>query len=347
MLLNLSQLDQTRYSWQPLLSYKRIMSIVVGERRVGKTFRIACGCVKEALEKHDMTFMWLRITKKEIEGASALFFEDIMRFNVFPDYKFETVGSFGYAINQSTKDRFAICYFGFIKDASNIKGFALPSITKVILDEFMQEKGSIICKYEDELLHSILFSVFSLRKIHCICIGNACTILNPILVHYHIKNIDRAFTKTKECVVENTNYEPIYNKFRKNARDSDFGKIIKGTDYEKYALNNEFALDDTDGVLPYKTTTEPLLAIQLEGGLINVYDEKDLMYFKKVKKTNALSVTPFTKFAKDDTIYMTYNDKLFKKIFTISTKKPCMYSDLSSKNDILLLRDKALHTLNT
>lgn len=97
MFLNKSNLDSTRYNSQLLLSYKRKLSMVVGERRVGKTFHFVWKLVEKSLKKHAITFMWLRIMKTEIDEAKASFFEDIEKFNIFPEYSFKVVGNYGYA----------------------------------------------------------------------------------------------------------------------------------------------------------------------------------------------------------------------------------------------------------
>ena len=83
MFYNTTKLDNTRYDLSLLLSYKRQVSMVVGDRRVGKTFRVLRECVKVALKTHSLSFVWLRITKKESDEIKDTFFDDIIAYNVF------------------------------------------------------------------------------------------------------------------------------------------------------------------------------------------------------------------------------------------------------------------------
>lgn len=346
MFLNYSNLDPTRYDYQPALSYKRMMTFVVGDRRVGKTFKYKLRAIKRSLIKHAITFMWLRIMKTEIDEAKASFFEDIEKLNVFPEYSFKVVGNYGYATLLDTGETFPICYFGFIKNAQTIKGTAFPYVECVYLDEFMQEEGMQPCRNMVTLLFSILYSVFSLKTIRCVLLGNAVTMVNPFFVHYGVRDINRSFTKGKDYVIENVNFEPRYAKFRENAKQSDFGKLVKGTDYEKYALDNKFVLDDTSDVEKKKLSkNDNICAFQLEN-LVNVYVDKDYLYFEKVKKTDAPTYTPFVNKAKNDIIYMKYSAELFKRIFSLVNVRKVVYSDLVTKSEVNELMKKVVGNLN-
>lgn len=336
-----------RYKEKLLLSYKRQLSIVVGERRVGKTFLISCCRVEEAIKEKQITFLWLRISKTEIDDAKGEFFSDIEKFKIFPNYSFRVVGKYGYAKNLTTKEEFPICYFDFIKNSQNIKSIPFPYVKYVVLDEFMEEKTNNKYKKTYQSLMSIAYSVFEFRPVRCILIGNAVSIINPIFEKLGVKDISRAFTKGKTYVIENTNYEPQYDKFREQAKDSSFGQLVKGSDYEKYSLNNDFLLDDYEGVdEKVKVSLDDLLvAIKLESGVIGVYYNEKRITFKTIKERSVKDeyvITPYTNFAKNDIIYMKYNERIYKRIFSLTTKHKVIYSSLQIKNEICNLRDKVL-----
>ena len=347
MFYNTTKLDNTRYDLSLLLSYKRQVSMVVGDRRVGKTFRVLRECVKVALKTHSLSFVWLRITKKESDEIKDTFFDDIIAYNVFPDYSFKVSGNLCYASLIETGETFPIGYISFVKNAQTIKGMTFPNVKYVVLDEFMQEEGTLKCKSVVTLLNSILYSVFSLRPIRAILIGNAVTMINPFFVHFGIRDICRPFTKGKNYVIENVNYEKRYEKFRENAKSSEFGRLVEGTDYEKYALENKFVLDDTSDVRKVETNENDLVfAIKLEH-LINVYITHDYIYFKSVKKTATTTYTPITTLAKSGIIYMKYNSDLFKKLFSLINSLKIVYDTLLTKDEIIALMKKVNGSYDT
>ena len=349
--INTTKLDKDRWDDGELRSYKRKISIVVGDRRVGKTFKFTIKMVKRSLEIEDLAFIWLRINKTECDELLDKFMDDIVSFDVFPDYVFRRIGNYWYAKKKEEKAKeFPICYISYIKNAVTIKGIPFPTCQFIVLDEFMEENTERRCKNKVNLFFSIVYSVFALRTIKCFLIGNAVTINDPFFKYYGITNIDRAWTKGKDFVIENVNYEEKYKNFRAKAKASDFGKMVKGSDYEKYALDNKFMLDDYTGIdEDIKPTTEAILILMLDKNYyVGCYNEKNYFLFRKVKNPiNNVIVTPFSNLAKKDIIYMKYNTKPYISLFTLAlSRETIFYSNFDVKTRINELKDKALGKIN-
>ena len=92
--INTTKLDKDRWDDGELRSYKRKISIVVGDRRVGKTFKLTIKMVKRSLEIEDLACIWLRINKTECDELLDKFMDDIVSFDVFPDYVFRRIGNY-------------------------------------------------------------------------------------------------------------------------------------------------------------------------------------------------------------------------------------------------------------
>lgn len=338
--VNLENFDFTRYSISLLLSYKRPISMVVGDRRIGKTFFITYFYTKRALERGKLTYIFARLTKKEYDKCKEDFFQDIVKFNLFPEYTFKTVGDKGIATNIKTGVSFPICYFTYLRNAQSLKGVPFPDVEVIIVDEFMQEKGSIILKNAVNLLFSLMYTVFSLRKSKVILIGNAVSIENVFFKHYNITNINRGFTKSKDYVVENTNQEEKYNAFRRKAKASSFGKLVENTDYSKFALDNQFILDDYSSVRKVKVNTQQQLCIHFEDIVIGIYKHKEDLYFTNEKKITALSITPLTAVAKNGIIYIKPTEQIYKNYVKLALLGRIIYEDLSVKSAFHRLIEK-------
>lgn len=343
-MINKRQIDTSRYTPQLLLSHKRELMMVVGERRVGKTFSITYTMIRKALTQKQITFLWLRINKTEIDDAKKEFFKDMEKFNIFPDYIFSIKGKYGYAKNIHTGETFPICYFDFIKNAQNLKSIPFPYVRYVVLDEFMEERGKNLCKNKVSLLYSILYSVFSLRPIRCIMIGNAVTMEDPFFKQLHITNIERPFTRGKNYVVENTNKELRYDKFRSDAKVSSFGQIVSGTSYGDYALDNKFMLDDMTNIeVKPLLRNDMLIGVVLENITIGIFNEEKYIYIKKVKSTrDDVFITPITNKATPLIDFHKYSDEIFKRLMNYIVRKEVYYQSLEVKNAFVELRDKTL-----
>lgn len=328
------------------LSYKRPYTFIVGVRGVGKTYSMTKFLVKKALETHSLYFMWLRVAKTELDNCKNEFFSDMEKDNCFPNYTFRVVGNYGYAKDLTTHEEFAICYFNFIKASQDIKGTPLPTIQYIVCDEFIEESTS---PYKKMLIDtfSICESVFRLRRVKCIFLGNAVTMENVFFKYFKIKDINRPFTKGKQYVIENTAYEDIYKGYMKAHEESDNGKITKNSDYGSYANNNDFMLDNLEGVIDLKINYKwkCLIGIKLDSGLVGVYSDNNGVYFVERKKFSEMIVTPYTTYAKNDIIYLRYTDELFKNLFSITNRKKCYFTSLSIKNEINTLKEKCLGNL--
>ena len=349
MVINTKHLKKDRWKIAPILSYKRPLSIAVGQRRVGKSFRATFFLVKRALQRRKLSFMWLRVSKTEIDDAKAKFFADMEAFGVFPEYSFSVIGHIGYATELATGERFEICYFDFVKNKQNIKSIPFPDVEFIVLDEGIEEKTQNKYKNIYEDLMSIGYSVFSLRKIKILVIANAVTMDNPIFNALGVKDINRAFTKSKNWVIENVMYEKEYDKFNEEAKASDFGRMVKDTSYGDYALNNKFMLDDVSKVKELRVYSKIEFIIVYEDIKISVHNEKGFIYFKEFKgsTSNHFSITPFTSLAKNDIIFMKYNDNFLKAYFTIAINKGYLCSSLKVSNIVGSLIEKSLSTLKT
>lgn len=346
--VNWKNVKKDRYRVKELLSYKRSISLVVGERRVGKTFEILLTLILDALRREQLTFTWWRLTKIEYDACKQDFFNDMTAFNIFPDYSFKVVGNYGYATYTKDGSSFPICYLGYLKNHQTIKGVPFPYVRTNVVDEWFEEEGKSKIKKKVTMLHSINYSIFELRKIRCILIGNAVTIDDPIFKSYDITNIDRPFTKNRNIVVENTDKEKKYEAFKKQAKESSFGQLVSGTEYGDYALNNKFLLDDYTKINPTIKVTvknKAITSFSLENHIIALYQIDNFFYLKEVKKPIAPCITPFTNEANKDIIYMRSSDLTYKKLFKMLLTKPYYFDSIYSQNLIYNLLNKSLSNM--
>lgn len=229
-------MESTLY-WNPskVLSYNRIMSFIIGERGVGKTYGMKKYVINRFL-KHGEQFIYTKRYKTDLKGMDTFF--DAVSVE-FPNVTFKVRGHELY-IN----DRLA----GWVIPLSawqSVKSREFPNVCTIIYDEFMLQKGSKqhYMQNEPEALLNFMDTIIRNRdNARCVCLSNSVSVANPFFLYFKLTpNPSKEFYATEDAVVQITD-SPEFVDERKKTR---FGSLISKTDYGKFALGNEF-LNDSD-----------------------------------------------------------------------------------------------------
>lgn len=233
------------YNYDRLFSYSSaIMFFVLGERGVGKSYGSIVRAVKNFL-KDGSQFVYLRRYKTELETAVPKFFDALIENEEFGDdvelkvmqskkmSKFLVNGEVaGYAIALST---------------SNIlKSTSFSRVNLIIFDEFIIDKGAYhYLRNECEQMLDIIETVGRLRDIKVLFLGNSISQSNPYFNYFDLTlPYDGEFKTFRDGLIV-VNY--IKNeKYREVKKASKFGRLIEGTEYSKYAIDNEFLRDNNN-----------------------------------------------------------------------------------------------------
>lgn len=216
-----------------VLSYNALFNFIIGNRGGGKTY----GCKKHVIQKFLKTgkqFIYLRRYKKELKKIRT-FFDDIA--GDFPDVKFAVKGNEFYINDQ-------IAGYAMALSTSKIeKSVAFPNVQTIIFDEFILDKG-VYHYLSDEITAFLEFyeTVARMRDdVQVFFLANAITITNPYFLYFDIR---LPYGKLIGCkddklieLVQNEDFIAEKNKTR-------FAKLIAGTDYAAYSINNEFLRDN-------------------------------------------------------------------------------------------------------
>ena len=235
------------------LSHNCLFNFLIGERGVGKSFQ-AKKFVFNHFLKTGKKFIYLRRYKDELKKGlyadkDPIFFKqltkDIIKKNTW------TVKNNTIYINDK------ICGYGIPLSTSNIlKSATYEDVDTIIFDEFIIDKGNYHY-LQNEVIKFLEFyeTVARLRDVRVIFLGNAITMSNPYFLYFNISlPYNTTFKKFNNdillCYIKNEKYREVKEKTR-------FGKLIKGTDYGLYAMNNQF-LNDSKTFIK-KRTNESVL----------------------------------------------------------------------------------------
>lgn len=267
------------YDFNKILSYNAFLNIIIGERGVGKTYGSKKYVINRFLKKNKQ-FVYIRRYETDlIESVGTTednkFFEQVK--NEFPNHTFE--------IRKSKKVRKLIidkkvCGYAIpLSSADSLKSSTYENVDTIIYDEFMLKEGSSqhYLRNEPELILDIIETVARLRDIKIFLLGNAISSTAPIMSYFNLSlpyNSDVKLFKDGLILVNYIKNEP-YREFKKQ---TNFGKLIEGTRYSKYAIDNEF-ITDSKSFIRKKSESKFYFIFILNNKEYGVWrDKEDFMY---------------------------------------------------------------------
>ncbi len=222
------------YDYNRIKSYNALFNFILSPRGNGKTYGAKRFVIKRFL-KYGEQFIYVRRYKTEFKKLK-LFFDDIR--NEFPGVKLEVKGR-TFFINEKVGG-YAIA----LSTSQTEKSTAYPDVTSIIFDEFIIDKSYI--KYlpnEVEIFLDLFETVARFREnVKAYFLANKVTLVNPYFKYFDcIPKKENRFSTFKdgEIVVEQFTSESFIE-MKKKTR---FGRLISGTKYGDYAIDNKSLRD--------------------------------------------------------------------------------------------------------
>lgn len=232
------------YSPEKILSYNALLNLIIGNRGCGKTYGFKTFVVKRFLNKGKQ-FAYIRRYDTDLEASVGTsqdnkFFEQIK--NEFPNSKFKITK------NKKVRKLYIddkICGYALpLSAADSLKSSSYENVDVLIYDEFMLNEGTTqhYLKNEPEVILDLIETIGRLRDIRIFCLANAISSTCPLMSYFNVTlpyNSDIKTFKEGTIAVEYVQNE----KYIEAKKASRFGKLIDGTRYGKYAIDNKFLLD--------------------------------------------------------------------------------------------------------
>lgn len=221
------------YNCKDTLTHNCLFNFIIGNRGGGKTFSCKCWAIDDFL-KNGKQFIYLRRYESELKGNKK-FFTSIIKANKYKDITFEIKGN-TYLINNK------VAGFSFaLSKAITIKSNEFPDVNKIIFDEFLIDKGAYhYLSNEVECFLEFYETVARLRDVRVFFLGNAITQINPYFLYFKIQLPYNSLIYKKNDILLQMVADADYIEVKKNTR---FGKMLQGTNYESYAIENNFLRD--------------------------------------------------------------------------------------------------------
>lgn len=293
------------YNYDKLFSYNFLIAFVIGERGVGKTFGAKVAMLKRFFRTGEQ-FIYLRRYKTELDTSLATFWSDIQGNGYFDDVDLKVVKS--KMLTKFTCDREVCGYAVPLSTANILKSTAFPKVSTIIFDEFLLDNSGTYryLKNEVTMLLDVIETVGRLRDIKVIMLGNALNVhACPYFAYWDLDLPYNSEFKSYHDGAILVNY--IKNlEYREAKKKSRFGKLIEGTEYGKYAIDNQ-VLHENNTFIAKKPNNSNFIGVIIINGLnMGIWNGSDgYMYLSEKYDPNTVS-----KFALD------YNDHTEQTIFT-------------------------------
>ncbi len=244
-----------------VLSFNKLLSMILSNRGGGKTF----DCTRWAIDdwkKRKRQTIWVRRYDTELtdEKTGILrndrFFKAVRKF--YPDDDLKVEGYSG-LVNGEVAIQFVP-----LSTSRSLKSANFPDVNKIIFDEFIITEGRTgYLKGEVEIFLDLFETVFRLRDDgRAVLLANNVSVVNPYFQYFNLR-IDqgRRFNVFPEIIVELFTDE-VFLEAKKKTR---FGRLVKGTRYGDYAIDNKPLLDNETFVQEKTPRAEFMLALKYDG----------------------------------------------------------------------------------
>ena len=324
--------ESVYYNYKKLLSYQASLNFIIGERGVGKTYGLLKYFTERFIKNGDQ-FIYLRRYQSEIDEIGSKLFDYHIRNHEFGDHVIS------YSKEVYSLDGEPFCYMKPLTKEGHVKSIPMPNVKYILYDEFLiTNRSQHYIPREPTQLLSFSDSIYRERDPHIFCLGNASTQTNPYFEFFHLKiPYNSEFATFKDGLIL-VNY--IQNKaYREQRAKTKFGRLIAGTSYGNYAINNQF-LDDDHSFIAKKTPKSWLFAclyIEQKNYGLWIDSTTGNMYISKAFDPNnprnfAILPTDHTEVAKLATVR---TSPWFKKMIECYKDNQLFFENINIKNYVL------------
>lgn len=231
--------------FEKILSYGSLVTIVIAERGVGKTYGAKKYIIKHFKSKCKKS-VYIRRYNRELQESlmkkgTPIFFDQIKK--EFNKDKLSNNSEVFYCNGD-------ICGFAVPLSTSNIlKSVSFEDVDTIIFDEFVIDKGVYhYINNEVTLFLELLETIIRLKpNIKVLLLGNAISITNPYFIEL---NLSLPYNSEYKIFKRDDKGQPLLMvyygknlKYREEKKKTRFGQLIADTSYGKYAIDNEMLRD--------------------------------------------------------------------------------------------------------
>lgn len=284
-----------------IMSFNCLFNFIVGSTGCGKGYELTKKFIKKAIYE-GKEFIHLRRSDVEQKLAKKKFFDDMVDHNEFPGYAFRCQSEeYQYIeLDPETNEPYdyatwtTIGYARYLSGARQQKSIPTPKVWAIWFDEFILPKKDWSKYLPDEVNTFLRFydTVARMRDVRVFFVSNAECIVNPYFLYF---NIHIPYNTDICRIKEDVAFEMVSNEaFREVRRNTRFGKLISGTEYGEYAIDNSFGIERHNDIAKLNSTFHYMYSVQWLDSRFGIYKsdaEQKILISSKYDKTFKAEVT--------------------------------------------------------
>jgi hypothetical protein len=225
------------YDLNKTLTYNSLFNIVIGNRGCGKTYGAKKRAIKLFLEK-GYQFVYLRRYETELIEVQENLFNDIIVNGEFKDHYIEYKSGCYFIDGKLAGYAMALTKAHYYKSAS------FPLVQFIIYDECIIDDSGTARYLKNEVRKFLDFyeTIARMREnVIVFFLANALSIVNPYTLFWDLSLPYNSNIARKGEVLLQLVQDVDFIEAKKKTR---FGKLIAGTEYADYSIENKFLLDN-------------------------------------------------------------------------------------------------------
>lgn len=235
------------------LSYNAFLNMVIGARSCGKTFNTINYCKDKFIkarsigQRYEMAYV--RRYNTDLKACKPTFFDALIHKGKLDGHEVSVKGNIGYI------DKEPFVHFFCVTKQANQKSVSYPYIKLIVFDEFLVDRK--MQRYAPEEVTAFLElyqTIARERDIPILMLANAISITNPYFAYFNIRPNGKKFQRIEPDILLHTWQD---DEQKDTMLQTKFGKLVSGTAYGDYAIDNKFFLDNNSFVCDRPNGSSP------------------------------------------------------------------------------------------
>lgn len=268
------------YDPYPVITKNRFLNMIIGGRRIGKTYAFRKALVKLAL-KNDSKIAYVRQQKVDIEAITD-FFGELKYDKDFENLEILDTPNFVYVNKKPLILKVAVSQYKKFKSSGDY-----PDYDTIWFDEFLQEDGRYLNDEPNKFM-SIVMSIFRNdrpnKRIYMTT--NTADYFNPYSesFKFYPKNKEFTYDKKRGILYQMVDMSEFITD--KAEEKTDLEKLVESTEYNDLAFGNKFNDDNDDYISKKDSKSWEFCGLEIDSKRYGLWTNGAMMWITNYQSNN-------------------------------------------------------------